>query len=168
MMQGQRLSGESYNPRAFSLRQHARHHRHLQQRARRNRHTAVRGKFLLIECEEAAGRGDAVDTVRNQFVGSVSEELKQIAVIDRVHDLVGHSTAHNFVLHWKRPSLCVADVAIKALELAVEHQNADRHAIVGALMLFGSHGRAASASRERIAAEASAASNSPVKRSSSG
>src|SRR3954451_20334988 len=127
----------------------------------------MRRELLLIEREKAACCRDAVDAITDQLVGRIGKELEQVPVVDRIDDFVWHRAAHNLVLHRKRPRLRVADVPIEALELAVEHQDADRHAVIGALVLPGFHWCAASA-RGRIAAEASAASNSPVRRSASG
>ena len=124
-------------------------------------------KLLLVQRKEAACGRNTVDAVADQFVSCVGEELKQVAVVERIDDLVRHRAAHDLVLHRKRPGLRVADIAIEALELAVEHQNADRHAIVGTLVFSGFH-RCNASVRGRIAAEASAASNSPVRRSASG
>src|SRR5687767_9701113 len=124
-------------------------------------------KLLLVQRKESACGRNAVDAVADQFVGCVGKALKEMAVVERIDDLVRHRAAHDLVLHRKRPGLRIADVAIEALELAVEHQNADRHAIVGALVFPGFH-RCSASVRGRIAAEASAASNSPVRRSASG
>src|SRR5688572_23405642 len=126
----------------------------------------MRRKLLLVEREKAAGRRDAIDALGDQLVRRVGEALEQVAIVQRVDHLVRHRAAHDLVLHRERPGLRIADVAVEALETCIEHQDADRYAVVDAIGA-GHHGRAASVS-EPMAAEASAASNSPVSLSASG
>src|SRR5437667_7105378 len=128
----------------------------------------MRRKLLLIQRKKAARRRDALNAFFDQFIGRIGKELKQVTVIQRIDDLVGHCAAHDLILHRERPSLRVADVAVEPFELAVEHQDADGHTVVRAPMFRSFHPGGTSMLRARIAADASAASNSPVSRCSSG
>jgi hypothetical protein len=132
----------------------------------------MRREFPLIEREKAVRRRDAVDAFGDQLVCGIGKALKQVAIVERVDDLVRQRAVHDLVLHRKRPGLRIANVAVETLKFGVEHQDADPHPVVGPLggaapnrsrMLC--HGRAAYVSEEPMAAEASVASNSPVRRS---
>ena len=94
----------------LSLWKNARHHRQLQQRAGRHRYAAVLGKLPLIEREEAAGGGDAVDAGIDQLVGGRLEGVEHVRPFG-ARNAVGGGIAHHAVLHRKRPGARVADVA---------------------------------------------------------
>src|SRR3954453_16848171 len=125
----------------------------------------MRAELLLVEREEPACRRDAVDARGDQFVRRVGKAPKQVAVVERVDDLVRYGAMHDLVLHRERPGLRVADVAVETLELSVEHQDADRHPVIGAVAgaVIGrrlGHDGITWVAWELIDAEASAASKS--------
>ena len=129
---GEGFGGEGEYCRSPAPRQNAFHHRHLQERAGRNRHRAMSGKLPLVQGEKAAGCRNAVDAAPNQLVGCRLERVEHVRPLGS-GDLVRRSTSHDAVLHGKRPGSRVADVAVEALECGIEHQDADGDPVIGAL-----------------------------------
>ncbi len=76
----QRLGGERKNARPLAAGQDARHHRNLQERAGCDRHPAMGRQLSLIERQEPARRGDAVDAAVDQLIGGVLERLQHVMI----------------------------------------------------------------------------------------
>ena len=105
-------------------------HRHLQQRAGRHRDRAVPGQVLLVEREEAAGGGDPVHAVGDQFVSRRLEPVQHVGLLE-VHHLGRRGAADDPVLDRERPGERVADIADETAKGTVDHQAANGHPVVG-------------------------------------